>query len=29
MREHHWITGELKEGTLWDNRGTVGGNIVG
>ena len=29
MMEHHGLTyGELKEGTLWDNRGTEGGNIM-
>ena len=29
MREHRGITGELKEGTPWDNRGSEEGSIMG
>ena len=29
MREHHGITGDLKEGASWDNRGTEGESIMG
>ena len=29
MREHHGITGDLNEGTSWDNRGSEGGSIMG